>query len=536
MRRLVVSTLVLLALSASSAAAAPVFVLTGSGYGHGVGMSQYGAQGYALHGSAYPAILAHYYTGTALDPGHSKTVRVLLASGRAAVTIASDGALTVGGQTLPPGSYRVTASAGQLVVAGSNTTRAVAAPATFAPAASSPLKLDGGAYRGNLLVGLTPQRPTTVEVADELPSESYLLGVVPREMPAGWHAEALKAQAVAARTYALAGAGHCAWQGAPAVCAGQSDQVYGGAGAETPATTAAVRATDGQAVTYRDAAGVKRLATTYFFSTSGGRTCAAADCFGGAVPYLVSVTDAFDSISPYHAWGPLTYTAAQMQTALGLADPPGDMTVALNLSSRVASVTARGASGTTTIPGTTARTKLGLRSTWFRIGVLSLDTDRATVDYGGSLTLSGLARSGGTRGWGSAHLQRRRYNETGWTTVGAALASGAWGSARQPIIRSDFRVVSGNATGIAQRIEVRTRVRFTSTSQTRLRGAIGPAKGGVAVTLSRLGADGSWRIVKSTTTAADGTFAFAISATGRYRAAADAGGGYLRGSATTLVS
>jgi len=133
MRRLVLSTLVLLGLSASSAAAAPVFVLTGSGYGHGVGMSQYGAHGYALHGSTYPEILAHYYTGTALDPGHRKTVRVLLASGRAAVTVASDGALAVGGQTLPAGSYRVTASAGQLAVAGGGTTRTVAAPATFAP-------------------------------------------------------------------------------------------------------------------------------------------------------------------------------------------------------------------------------------------------------------------------------------------------------------------------------------------------------------------------------------------------------------------
>ena len=166
--------------------------------------------------------------------------------------------------------------------------------------------------------------------------------------------------------------------------------------------------------------------------------------------------------------------------------------------------------------------------------MLSIATDRATVDYGGSVTLSGLARSGGSRGWGSAHLQRRRYNETSWTTVGAALPNGAWSSTRQPTIRSDFRVVSGNATGIAQTIEVRTKVRFTSTSRTRLRGTIGPAKGGVTVTLSRLAADGSRRTVKTTSTAADGTFALAISATGRYRAEADVGGGYLRGSATTV--
>src|SRR5919206_4139359 len=133
MRRLLFTALVPFLLPAASAAAAPVFVLTGNGYGHGVGMSQYGAQGYALHGWSYRAILAHFYPGTALDPGHDRRVRVLLASGRSAVTVASDGAFTVAGQALAGGSYRVSADAGRIAVAGGGTTRTVAAPATFAP-------------------------------------------------------------------------------------------------------------------------------------------------------------------------------------------------------------------------------------------------------------------------------------------------------------------------------------------------------------------------------------------------------------------
>jgi hypothetical protein len=96
--------LIPLALAAALAAAGPaagaqyvapagsgaLFLFSGHGWGHGVGMSQYGAYGYALHGSTYDQILAHYYLGTTLAPAPTTTIRVLLADRRKTLTLSSD--------------------------------------------------------------------------------------------------------------------------------------------------------------------------------------------------------------------------------------------------------------------------------------------------------------------------------------------------------------------------------------------------------------------------------------------------------------
>jgi len=63
-------------------AAQPAFFAAGHGWGHGVGLAQYGAYGYALHGWAYDDIVAHYYPGTTLGDAPVKRVRVLLTGGR----------------------------------------------------------------------------------------------------------------------------------------------------------------------------------------------------------------------------------------------------------------------------------------------------------------------------------------------------------------------------------------------------------------------------------------------------------------------
>ena len=290
-------------------------------------------------------------------------------------------------------------------------------------------------------------------------------------------------------------------------------------------------------------------AATFFFSTSGGKTATAADEGWTATPYLLSVDDPYDSISPHHLWGPLdaeldcpgtspdcTFTAQQLQTALSLTERPIDVTATRNASSRVASVRATGATTTTSIPGSTTRTKLGLRSTWFYVGVLSLERDHATVVYGSPSALSGLARRGGTAGWGSAHLQRKRYAEAGWTTIAdiAPFSDGGWSLTAKPIITTDYRIVSGNATGIARRVYVRTRVRFGAPAYPTLKGSVGPAKSGVSVRLERK-VDKTWVFVTTKVTNASGAFAFAISKRGEYRALADAGVGYLGGSATVTV-
>ena len=130
---------------------------------------------------------------------------------------------------------------------------------------------------------------------NRLSLERYLYGVIAAEMPASWPAEALKAQAVVARSYALRslrpGSSYD-------VFADVRSQVYRGVAAETAATTAAVRGTRARVVS---AGG--EVAQTFFFSTSGGRTATNEEAFGGApLSYLRSVDDPHDDLSPYHTW------------------------------------------------------------------------------------------------------------------------------------------------------------------------------------------------------------------------------------------
>ena len=94
----VTASLVVLAAAPAAADAAVRHVIKGAGFGHGIGMSQYGAYGYALHGSKYPGILAHYYKGTRLATAPSRPVRVLLQPSDPYIRVS--GATRVGGRSL----------------------------------------------------------------------------------------------------------------------------------------------------------------------------------------------------------------------------------------------------------------------------------------------------------------------------------------------------------------------------------------------------------------------------------------------------
>src|SRR4051795_7733114 len=72
-----------------------LFLFSGHGWGHGVGMSQYGAYGYAQHGATYQQILAHYYPGTTLGPAPVSTIRVLLADKKKALQVSSQADFTI---------------------------------------------------------------------------------------------------------------------------------------------------------------------------------------------------------------------------------------------------------------------------------------------------------------------------------------------------------------------------------------------------------------------------------------------------------
>jgi stage II sporulation protein D len=289
----VTGLVVLLGLAlAAQAGAAARFYIRGAGYGHGIGMSQYGAYGYAQHGKTYEWILAHYYSGTSLGTVSSRRrVRVLL---QQASRITFSGATSVGGRLVDPHrTYSAAISGTGISVSGvGRFTGSAAVHGTIRLGGTAINGVRSGTYRGALdLIA----RIGTIRVDNVLAIDDYVRGVVAGEMPSSWDPEALKAQAVAARTYALTAGG------TGELYPDTRSQVYDGVSGETPRSNAAVSATRGQVVTYLGAPVV-----TYFFSTSGGRTENIEDSWPGSTPepWLRSVEDPYDTISSLHRWGP----------------------------------------------------------------------------------------------------------------------------------------------------------------------------------------------------------------------------------------
>lgn len=155
------------------------------------------------------------------------------------------------------------------------------------------LEVEGQSYRGLIEVR---KRESGLTVINELDIEDYLKGVVPVEMAQDWPLEALKAQAVVARTYAL----YQKWNNTGKefdVVATVHDQVYKGAGQERTQPSLAVAETDGLIVTYQG-----QPALTLYHSTSAGRTQDIREVWGKDIPYLKGVECPFDEDSPYYQW------------------------------------------------------------------------------------------------------------------------------------------------------------------------------------------------------------------------------------------
>ena len=311
MRRVLAITALCLLAAAPAASAATRHIVRGAGFGHGIGMSQYGAYGYAQQGSDYRGILRHYYTGTQLGTAPSRPVRVLLQASDPYVRFT--GATKVAGRNVNPDTVRVVrpAGGGRLRVSGVGTFNGPlnatggGSIRLLGPAING---VSSGRYRGTMV--LRAGAAGGVTAINSLPIDSYVQGVVAGEMPSSWHPEALKAQAVAARTYALA------TRKSGEVFDLYPDtrsQVYLGVQGERSTTNAAIRATSNQVVTYGG-----DIATTFFFSTSGGRTENIENSFVGSTPqpWLKSVPDPYDKISPKHRWS-FRFTTSQLGAKLG---------------------------------------------------------------------------------------------------------------------------------------------------------------------------------------------------------------------------
>ncbi|MCS7006244.1 MAG: SpoIID/LytB domain-containing protein [Gaiellaceae bacterium] len=493
-----------------------VFVFVGRGYGHGVGMSQYGAYGMASEGRTYEEILAHYYPGTTLATAPPREVRVLLAEGRRAVSISSSSALRIadatGAETKLPAEALVVRSDLRLP-AGGGEPQALTPPVVFRSAKRAPIAVDSTAYRGR--IELTLERGL-LRVVNVVPLEAYLESVVPAEMPSTWPVEALKAQAVAARSYALASLA----QGKPFhLYADVRSQVYLGVAGEKPATTRAVRATSGQVLLYGG-----QVARTLYFSTSGGRTASAADVYGTPTPYLVSRPDPWDRVSPYHRWGPIIVGARELQTRLGLSGRVLDLRGVSTPSGRLRTLIAETTAGSVTLPSALLRSNLELRSTWVTIGVLRLDRPTAPVTFGSVLELRGLAR-----GVASPALEASEDGRT-WSEVGR-VSIDASGLARAPVrpTRSTrYRLRGGGTTSPALLVHVAPRVELGhGAAPGTVEGSVKPRAAAAKVVIERQTASG-WTPVGEAALAASGAFTAPLPLKrGVYRARVVPSGGYV---------
>lgn len=212
-------------------------------------------------------------------------IRVLLARDVKTCTIMAPSSYaitdTAGGASLgrfakSSAPVTVTAVAGQLSVGGNLfPNRQI----TLIPDQPFVFYLNGSGYRGELRLIANPAA-NSFDIINNVPLETYLAGVVGAEMPSYWEPEALKAQAIASRTYCLYVKQRFGWQRGWDVNKTQANQMYLGLEAESPKVWDAVNQTAGQVLNCRDAGGKEGIFPTYFSSVCGGHTEDSKNVFG----------------------------------------------------------------------------------------------------------------------------------------------------------------------------------------------------------------------------------------------------------------
>lgn len=309
---------------------------------------------------------------TAAQPAkQAPDLRVGLASGRASLTITPAG----GKATVQTGSSKTITLAANTAAAirwqdgaflvGREKLRSEVL--VIRPAAKAgELSLDGRRYRGALELRHKGGGLTAVNI---VPVDDYLRSVVPEEMPVDWPAEAIKAQSVAARSFALASRGRHASEGYD-LCTTTHCQLYTGTAAEKSASNAAIKATRGEVLTYSG-----KPIEALFHTDSGGMTENSEDVWGSHVPYLRAAKDTPAKTMPW------TKTISRADLERKLAAKGHDIGKARSIalsplaigraakdrtaSGRVKTMTVKGTKGTATLSGTTWRSLLGLKSTLF---------------------------------------------------------------------------------------------------------------------------------------------------------------------------
>jgi SpoIID/LytB domain protein len=524
LRRLSTLTVVLTAALAMAAPAqgTTLFTLIGHGWGHGIGMSQWGALGYAQHGWGYRDILGHYYTDTGIStlPSTAKE-RVLMASNLSAARFGSTTQVKVTSEgsngathTLPAGSYRIEPgpqlgytriwgyAAGKYVLTG------LKSPVRVDPGGSA-LRLDETTFRG--FSGdhwhgsfRFVRQGSAIAVIDVVGLDGYARGIVPCEMSASWLLAALQVQAVAARSYAW---GTRNPGGLYDATDGTSDQTYCPIEREGTTSIQAVTSTSRQIVTYHGS-----VAVTFYSASSGGRTSSEqASWYTQTGPaYLVPVADPYDSAdgqNPNHTWPHRVFTPDGLAARFGTSG--GVLAVDHTIdapSLRVMSLALHKSDGTTVNrTASQAFSQLALKSTYFRLLGVTLNAPlHATA--GVPFNVSG-------RAWpkpiGGVKLQYRLGTSTTWVTATTAVqldADGRFTVPRKNAQIVSFRLIRADAVSPVVKVGVHPAMTLVA-GQAGFHGSFAPYLAGASVHLQR-NSSGTWVTRETAPVDPGGSFSF----------------------------
>jgi stage II sporulation protein D len=346
--------LVVPAAARADAAGVTQLRISGRGLGHGVGMSQWGAEDRARAGQSYRRILGFYYPGTRIGATQEVQVRVLVGD-EPRLSVGSGGPFVVADAT--GRTTRLGAGSHWFDAAGRVDTTQLTLPLTVRPG-SAPLTVGTVPYEGTLVLERFGARLRAINM---LGLEDYLVGVVSSENPGYWAPAALRAQAVASRTYALANLD-------PAASFDLYDdnrsQNYHGLKKHFESATRAVASTRGQTLLY----GGKPI-DAYFSASNGGFTSGVEGVWGAApLPYLVARPDPFDAKSPVRPWGPVTVGLAKLRAAFpALAGNITSVQIVRNNARRAVTVTFKARDGNVAVPGALFQDRLGLPSTYLSV-------------------------------------------------------------------------------------------------------------------------------------------------------------------------